>query len=261
MRLVVTLPVSLSIFFTACVPVKVPKQVQPVRGENLKWIPETSAIQVGVTTRAEIIQQFGAFDTGWKGEHLFLGRWLQSGGIAVIGMYSDFNYGGGGWAAHDLVVEFDERGAVTKYQILSDKQFLDQLPRLLSIAGHLPEFQQPTTGTSFKTVIVMGKEFLDLHAVDRWWGTTDVPWSSRITLGEIERLSAWPTPLSANEFGLSIHLRDKVEVEFHESHSKGGTRRTKTLRLHADVPTVVLLVQFMHRLNSNDYARGPLLTQ
>ena len=245
-RLLAILPVSLSMFLTACVPVRVPKQVQPVSGGDQGRKPDTSAIRVGITTRAMITQQFGAFDTGWKGERLFLGRWLSAGGIAIVGMYSDFNYGGGGWVAHDLVVEFDEKGKVIRYQLFSDKHFLDDLPRLLSTEGSPPEIQQPTIGTSFETVNVMGKEFLELSGKERWWGTTDVSWSSRITREQLERLSSWPTPLSANEFGLTIHLREKVKQEFQESNGKSGTRRTKNLYFRADVPTIALLVQFLH---------------
>src|ERR1700681_4462763 len=104
-RLLAILPIFVCIFLAACLPMKVPKQVQPVTGGILKSDPDISAIRVGLTTRAEIIQQFGDFDAGWKGERLFFGRWLRSGGVAVVGMYSDFNYTGRGWwIAHDLVI-------------------------------------------------------------------------------------------------------------------------------------------------------------
>ena len=83
-------------------------------------------------------------------------------------MYSDFNYTGRGWwIAHDLVIEFDGNGKVIRYSVLSDKQFLDELPTLLSTEEHPSEFQ-PRSGTSFKTVNTAGREFLDLVAIDRW---------------------------------------------------------------------------------------------
>ena len=75
--LVVVLPL---IFLVACYPpMKAPLRVRPVTGVELKSESDTSVIQPGVTTRAEILQQFAAFDTGWKGQRHFLGRWLHSG--------------------------------------------------------------------------------------------------------------------------------------------------------------------------------------
>jgi len=235
------LPVFICIFLTACViPIKVATRVRPVTGGTLESEPDTRVIRVGVTTRIEIIQQFGAFDTGWKGERFFLGRWLRSGvGIAPTPHTDRW------WAPHNLVVEFDEKGTVTRYQVLSDKKLLDELPTLLSAERHPPEFQQTTCGTSFKMDDVMGKEFLDLSAFEM--APRQETWKSRITREQIERLSTWEgmTP-PVNEFDLTIHLREKVEQEFDEHGWRRGKRRTKTLSLRADVPTIVLLVQFLH---------------
>jgi hypothetical protein len=235
------LPVFICIFLTACViPIKVATRVRPVTGGTVESEPDTSVIRVGVTTRAEIIQQFGAFDTGWKGDRFFLGRWLRSGvGIAPTPHTDRW------WAPHNLVVEFDEKGTVTRYQVLSDKKLLDELPTLLSAERHPSEFQQPTSGTAFKIDNVMGKEFLDLSAFEM--APRQETWKSRITREQIERLSTWGgmTP-PVNEFDLTIHLREKVEQEFDEHGWRRGKRRTKTLSLRADVPTIVLLVQFLH---------------
>jgi hypothetical protein len=96
---------------------KAPLRVKPVTGtgEDLRAGPDTNVIHPGVTTRAEIFRQFAAFDTGWKGERLFLGRWLYSG---MVGN------GGRWWAGKMLAVEFDEKGVVTRYRVLSDNDFL-----------------------------------------------------------------------------------------------------------------------------------------
>jgi hypothetical protein len=240
-RLLAILPVFICIFLAGCIPIKVATQVKPVTGGTLESEPDTSVIRVGVTTRAEITQQFGAFDTGWKGERLFLGRWLRSGIGVAPEPRTDRS-----WAGHQLVVEFDEKGTVTRYQVLSNKQFLDELPRLLSAEGHLSEFQQPTSGTSFKIANVMGKEFLELSGYDTL--IRQESWRSRITREQIERLSTsshWESALSVSKFDLTIHLRDKVEEEFDRSNGRRGKRRTKILSMRADVLTIVLLVQFL----------------
>jgi hypothetical protein len=245
-RLIVMLPFFICIFLTGCIPIKVATQVKPVTGEIRESEPDTSVIRVGLTTRAEILQQFAAFDTGWKGERLFLGRWLRSGAGVAPKPHTDR-----WWAAHNLVVEFDEKSAVTRYQVLSDKEFVGALPTFLSAERDLSEFQRPTSGTSFKIDTVMGKEFLDLSAVDMVLGNES--WRSRITREQVERLSAWEwgTGGSVNDFNLKIHLRDKVEQEFLVSSGRQGKRRTKILSLHADVPTIVLLVQFLQIPNAN----------
>jgi hypothetical protein len=234
--LLAILPFFICIFLTGCIPLNFATKVKPVTGAILESEPDTSVIRVGVTTRAEITQQFAAFDTGWKGERLFLGRWLRS-GVWVAPLY-------GSWPGHNLVVEFDEKGTVTRYQMLSDQEFVDALPSLLSGEGHLSELQQPTSGTSFKIDTVMGKEFLELSAVSLW--PRDESWRSRITREQIERLSTWEgwTDGSVTGFNLKIHLRHKVEQEFQTPYRR-GRRRAKFLSLHADVPTVVLLVQFL----------------
>jgi hypothetical protein len=181
-RLLAVLPVFICIFLTGCLPINFGPHVKPVTRAILESEPDTSVIRVGVTTRAEITQQFAAFDTGWKGERLFLGRWLRS-GVWVEPLYGPWGHG------HNLVVEFDEKGTVTRYQVLSDQEFVDALPSLLSGEEHLSELQQPTSGTSFKIDTIMGKEFLDLSAV-RWWRSDEL-WRSRITREQIERLSTW----------------------------------------------------------------------
>jgi hypothetical protein len=239
-RLIAILPVFICIFLTGCIPIKVATQAKPVTGAILQSEPDTSVIRVGVTTRAEINQQFATFDTGWKGERLFLGRWLRSGvGVAPEPHKDRW------WHGYNLVVKFDEKGAVTRYQVLSDREFVDALPTLLSAEEHLSGLQQPTGGTSFKIDTVMGKEFLELSAVEM------VPrsesWRSRFTRDQIERLSTWEwgTGGSVTDFNLKIHLRDKVQQEFQTSYVRQGKRRTKILSLHADVPTIVLLIQFL----------------
>jgi hypothetical protein len=241
-RSVAILPVFVCIFLTSCVPIVAPPRVmprvmQPTAGK-MNAVPDPSMIRAGVTTRAEIIQQFGAFDTGWKGDRLFLGRWLSSRRIVIYGVLGGSDVGTT-WVPHDLVVEFDEKSIVIRYQVLSDKRFLEELPRLLSTEKPVPDFQQAASGTAFRVDNVMGSEFLDLSAFDG-----RAYWKSRITRGQIDRyrLSIIPNQLAVLELGLNIHLRGKVDQEF----GGGEKRRTNTLSFRDDVPNIVLLVQFLH---------------
>lgn len=232
--------VFVGVSLIGCLPIRVALQVKPLTGPILESEPDTSVIRIGVTTRAEVSQEFKAFDTGWSGDRLFLGRWLRS----VFGV-APTPRTDRSWYARNLVVEFDERGAVTRFGVLSDGQFIDVLPGLIIAQGPLRGFEKPTSGTSFKSENVMGKEFLNLAASDTV--LRNESWTSRITREKIERLSAWDLggELSLTQFNLKIHLRDRVQQEFVEYGGRRGKRRTNVLSLHADVPTIVLLVQFL----------------
>jgi hypothetical protein len=229
--------VFVCIFLAGCFPVKVAMQVKPVTGAILESEPNTSLIRVGVTTRAEISREFSAFDTGWTGGRLFMGRWVRSTVGVTPAPHTDRL-----WSAHNLVVEFDEKSVVTRLQVLSDKQFIDVLPGLISAEGVQSGFQKPASGTSFTIENVLGKEYLNLAATDLWQ-----TWTSRITREQIERLSGWDSGAdwSLTQFSLKIHLREKVQQEFLVGGGRRGKRRTNVLSLHADVPTIVLLVQFL----------------
>ena len=227
----VPLAVVLCILSTNCYPpMKVPTRVKPVTGGDLASAPDTSVIKVGLTTRAEISRQFAAFDTGWRGERLFLGRWLYSG---MVGN------GGRWWGGKILAVEFDEKGVVTRYRVLSDNDFLrDQDSWPLVPAKNAPQHQ-----LTIKTESVAGKSvpFVDIRGY-------------LVAPEQIERLDRWPyarvyapNPTDVNQIGLVIHLKKKVYRDGDLNRKHGVTKIT----LEADVPTAVLLMHFMRRAVNN----------
>jgi hypothetical protein len=130
-------------------------------------------------------------------------------------------------------------------RVLTDGQFIDALPGLITAGGAQSGIQKPTSGTSFTSENVMGKEFLNLAASDL--ALHQESWTSRITREQIERLSAWELggELSLTQFDLKIHLREEVQQEFVAGGERRGKRLTNVLSLHADVPTIVLPVQFL----------------
>lgn len=238
------LSVCFCMFFTGCNVMRL--RVITLAGTDLNAEPNTSTIEAGVTTRAEVAQQFILFDTGWKGERLFFGRWLES-GFTV----SPARWGGSSpcsgpdrtWTGRNLVVEFDEQGRVISYQVLSDKELLVQLPGLLSAEEHLPELRQRKDATLVKINNVTGKELIDIFARE------DRPakrpaWRAQITPEQVERVDPdrilCPEPV---DFGLVIHLKGEIQQELYETRE--NNRRVKTLRLRADVPTIAMLVYFV----------------
>ena len=277
MRAFVVLPLSLCLLLTACVPVpmKMRTRVTPVTGEELGGEPDTSVIQPGVTTQSEILHEFADFDTGWKGERLFLGRWLRSGFSANVNASN-----GRLWEGKNLVVEFDEKGAVIRYQVLSDQKFLNvENSGVLASEKDLPGFQQPastqkcheqnlpgnsqpTCGATVKIVNVMGKDLLEVSGAcpGGFYAALLCPAAKyRIAAEQIEGLRAerWYNashrvtdatkvyPPVANDFVLSIHLKERIRAEDTTERGKkdGGV---KTLSLDTDMPTVLLLVRFLY---------------
>jgi len=254
MRALVMLFVCFCVFLAGCEVLLRTSVVTP-NGPDTEAEPNTSTIQAGVTTRAEIIQQFTDIDSGWNGKRVFFGRWLRSGATVIPP-------GGQGrpgcdyqgravraWTARNLAVEFNEQGKVVRYQVLSDTEFLDQLPGLLSAEEHLPEpvdrLRPRVPTTTFKINNVLGKKVIDIFARE------DIPedqpaWNGQITPDQIERVSPVRIPCpTALDFRVVIHLKSEIEQELDNGFKKKN-RRVKTLRLRANVPTIALLIYFLH---------------
>lgn len=264
-RAVVILALFACILITACVvpPMKMPTRVRPVIGDELGAEPDTAVIHPGVTTRAEILHQFASFDTGWKGERLFLGRWLRSGFSNNAERY---------WHGKNLVVEFDEKGIVIRYRVLSDKEFLDgEDSWLLTSEKDQPGFQQPVKtelcletispgnqspacGTTVKVLNVAGKNFILVGNVYLFRNL-----EYRIAAEQIERVSSHTydpayssrhggrVPPFTSDFVLHVHLKEKIYPEGSAKKKYGA----KTIIVDTDMPTVLLLVRFLHEPTAN----------
>ena len=220
----VALAILLCILCANCYPpMKAPLRVKPVTGQELNAEPDTSVIQPGVTTRAEIVHQFAAFDTGWKGEQLFLGRWLRSGFVMN---------GGRNWGGQMLAVEFDGKGIVNRYHVFSDNEFLRAEDSfLLTSASIQSGDQQLSRDPSLEFIL-----------------------GYPISAQQIAGLSCWayarvysPVTTNARNFGLVIHLKEKVYLDSSGGKKHGVTRIT----LETDVLTVVRVVRFLRMSGQN----------
>jgi len=213
----VALAVLLCILCTNCYPpMKAPLRVKPVSGQEVKREPDPSVIQPGVTTRAEIVREFAAFDTGWKAEQLFLGRWLRSGFVMN---------GGRDWGGQILAVEFDGKGIVDRYHVFSDNEFLrGEDSFLLTSVDTDPSDEQPSRDPSLESIL-----------------------GYPISADQIEKLSCWryarvysPATTNPRDFGLVIHLKEKVYLD------RGGRERgVSMISLETDILTVVRVVRFL----------------
>lgn len=167
-----------AVFLVACYPpMKAPLRVRPVTGPELKSEPDTSLIQPSVTTRAEILRRFAAFDAGWTGKRLFLARWLRSGFVMN---------GGRNWDGQILAVEFDEKEVVKRYQVLSDNEFLrGEDSFLLTSANTEPGNEQPSRDPSLKSILGYPISAEQIERLSRWAEATvySPPRRTHVTLG------------------------------------------------------------------------------
>ncbi len=87
-------------------------------------------IHPGQTTRAEIQEKLKLIDSGYQGDHYFLGRWSSStwGAWAVlVGYTGGMANGGRVWKSGNLLVEFDEAGIVKKAEPFDDSHAIREL--------------------------------------------------------------------------------------------------------------------------------------
>jgi hypothetical protein len=88
-------------------------------------------IQIGSTTRQEVVKKLLEIDTGLKHERLFWGRWATSSWQIVYGAMGTSGGGGGGssraWEGRNAMIEFDEKGFVKAYRVVPDKSVVKEL--------------------------------------------------------------------------------------------------------------------------------------
>ncbi len=84
-------------------------------------------IKPGSTTRAEVMQKLAWADAGVKEDRLFLARWVSSSDGAGDADQEVPDAVRRNWHAHNLMVESDPQGIVTKVRDVSDKHLVEAL--------------------------------------------------------------------------------------------------------------------------------------
>lgn len=110
--------------FLACIgATPLPKRTRTPEGTEVKNV-DLTFIHPGQTTRDEVREKLKLIDTGYRGDHFFLGRWSSStwgGWIIAAGMCCDAAGGGGRvWKSGNLLVEFDDAGIVKRSERFDD---------------------------------------------------------------------------------------------------------------------------------------------
>ncbi len=111
-------------------PVRVPTRTKTPLSTERKTKIKVNFIQVGSTSRADVLNNLGWINTGIQEENFFWGRWTSSAWRWVWAVGA----GGGGalgsnrvWGSHNLLVEFDEKGLVKSYSVFNDGAILKRL--------------------------------------------------------------------------------------------------------------------------------------
>jgi hypothetical protein len=135
-----------------------PKRTRTPEGTEVKNI-DLSFLHPGQTTRAEVKEKLKLINTGYQGDHFFLGWWSSSawGGWVVYPGLPPAGLGGGGraWKSGNLLVEFDDAGTVVRFEPFDDTKALrclapvaTQTPLQLEYQLELPVKYWKNAGTN-----------------------------------------------------------------------------------------------------------------
>jgi hypothetical protein len=115
--------ILLCVLTTACLPLPI-KTVRGVSGKAKSQ--DYSFIKEGQTTREEVIDKLGWMDSGIQEKRLFWGRWNYSERVTIfvfpgaVGPYRSYT-------TCNLLIEFDERGIVSRSQRISEHDLTHEL--------------------------------------------------------------------------------------------------------------------------------------
>jgi hypothetical protein len=122
--------VTASFFCQGCLvlPMRAPDRTNENSGAMEKI--NLDFIQPSKATREEVTAKLGGTDTGIKDKQLFLGRWASS-NWGVLWMVAGGNSGADGWnrgwARHNVLIAFDDKGVVQQYRQFPDNELVSRL--------------------------------------------------------------------------------------------------------------------------------------
>ena len=140
------------------------KHTRTPEGTEIKDI-DLSFLHPGQTTRAEVKEKLKLIDTGYQGDHFFLGRWSSSTWgewYILAGGYRAATGGGRVWKSGNLLVEFDDAGVVKRFELFDDAK----APRYLApVAADTPLQLASPLELPVKYYLTAGGQFVDAKIV------------------------------------------------------------------------------------------------
>jgi hypothetical protein len=242
------LPVGLCMllccFLLGCVvvPVRTPTRTSGASGDKGK--ADLDFIQVGTTRREEVVQKMGWTDVGIKDERLFLGRWVSSSWVV-------FSAGGSQsgtdrhWGAHNVLVEFDEKGIVKQYSVFGDAELVKRLYRWVAQGpDRLLDLSKPIEiqvehylrwGRSHGGTLVLAKdsfEFREAVGTSHNFKISPIKIRQLSLSGLVHKAPHGEEPPDPQHVNATLYFTEKITV---------GEKMTLTM----DVPTIMSLVKYL----------------
>jgi hypothetical protein len=223
----------------------------PIR-KHVSGVSETreqndlSFLQVGSTSREEVFEKLNWINTGIQEQGLFVGRWSAYSKDWVWVWAPPPVYGMPGtqenWRPNNLMVEFDARGVVKQFRVLSDSDFFREISTWVQSNGpSLPAFVTPaeitvkhrhSSGKYYAADVTLGLDSFEFHERDDTSHNFSIP---RGQLGSLGYPKATP--------GDKSDPRDiNCRLEFRKT-TKAGSHLT----LAMDVPSLFALIEYVEQ--------------
>jgi len=125
---------------------------------------DLSFLTSGQTTRAEVKEKLKLIDTGYQGDHFFVGRWSSStwAAWAVCPYPGCFSAAGRVWKSGNLLVEFDDAGVVKRFEPFDDAKALRYLA---PVAADTPLQLASPLELQVKYFLLAGAQLVDARIV------------------------------------------------------------------------------------------------
>ena len=136
------------------------KHTRTPEGTVVKDI-DLSFLRPGQTTRAEVKEKLKLIDTGYQGDHFFVGRWSSS-TWAAWAVFPNFGSAGRVWKSGNLLVQFDDAGVVKRFEFFDDPKALRYLAPM---AADTPLQLASPLELSVKYYLLAGGQLVDAKIV------------------------------------------------------------------------------------------------
>jgi len=136
------------------------KHTRTPEGTEVKDI-DLSFLRPGQTTHAEVKEKLKPIDTGYQGDHFFLGHWSSS-TWAAWAIFPNFGGAGRVWKSGKLLVEFDDAGVVKRFELFDDPKALRYLA---PVAADTPLQLASPLELPVRYYLLAGGQFVDARIV------------------------------------------------------------------------------------------------
>ncbi len=230
------------------------KHTRTPEGTEVKDI-DLSFLHPGQTTRAEVREKLKLIDTGYQGDHFFLGRWSSSTWAAWM-VYPDPRFpsaAGRVWKSGNLLVEFDDAGVVKRFEPFNDAK----APRYLApVAADTPLQLASPLELPVKYYLLAGGQIVDAKIVLSK-GSFDFE-----ELGERKKKQKFSLPASevlrvetpvVIRFPHPIYISQRLHCA--RDLKKIGGPRGRDLNLEVTMPQLVTLMRYVAQAEKSPAAR------